>query len=131
MGMRMNAIGLVASDLAASRTFYERLGCDFGTAEPPHIEAQLGSFRLMLDSESFLIESGLIPGPVGERDGFALAVEFDEPAEVDAAYAQFAADGLGVGEPFDAPWGQRYASIQDPDGAHVDLYAWLPGSRPA
>lgn len=27
--------------------------------------------------------------------------------------------------PFDAPWGQRYATVLDPDGNHVDLFAPL------
>jgi uncharacterized glyoxalase superfamily protein PhnB len=29
-------------------------------------------------------------------------------------------------EPWDAFWGQRYASLQDPDGTTVDLFAALP-----
>ena len=28
--------------------------------------------------------------------------------------------------PFDAPWGQRYATVEDPDGTSVDLFAPLP-----
>jgi uncharacterized glyoxalase superfamily protein PhnB len=28
--------------------------------------------------------------------------------------------------PFDAPWGQRYATVLDPDGTSVDLFASLP-----
>jgi uncharacterized glyoxalase superfamily protein PhnB len=40
---------------------------------------------------------------------------------------------LGSGsylEPFDAVWGQRYATVLDPDGVHVDLYASLvPGQE--
>jgi hypothetical protein len=28
-------------------------------------------------------------------------------------------------EPFDAVWGQRYASLRDPDGTGVDLYSPL------
>ena len=28
-------------------------------------------------------------------------------------------------EPYDAPWGQRYATILDPDGNMVDLFALL------
>lgn len=27
--------------------------------------------------------------------------------------------------PFDAPWGQRYATVLDPDGNGVDLFAPL------
>ena len=32
-----------------------------------------------------------------------------------------------VKEPYDAFWGQRYATVHDPDGNAVDLYAALPG----
>jgi uncharacterized glyoxalase superfamily protein PhnB len=43
---------------------------------------------------------------------------------VDAAYGELTAAGHhGEREPFDAPWGQRYAVVQDPDGNGVDLYA--------
>ena len=30
-------------------------------------------------------------------------------------------------KPYDAPWGQRYATILDPDGNMVDLFAPLAG----
>jgi uncharacterized glyoxalase superfamily protein PhnB len=29
-------------------------------------------------------------------------------------------------EPWDAFWGMRYASLRDPDGNAIDLYAQLP-----
>jgi uncharacterized glyoxalase superfamily protein PhnB len=29
-------------------------------------------------------------------------------------------------DPWDAPWGQRYAVVLDPDGTSVDLFAPLP-----
>ena len=32
-----------------------------------------------------------------------------------------------VQEPFDAPWGQRYATVVDPDGYRVDLFCPLSG----
>ena len=34
-----------------------------------------------------------------------------------------AAGHEGHREPWDAVWGQRYASLRDPDGTGVDLYA--------
>jgi len=34
----------------------------------------------------------------------------------------------GIHEPWDAPWGQRYATVLDPDGNAVDLYCPLPAS---
>jgi uncharacterized glyoxalase superfamily protein PhnB len=30
-----------------------------------------------------------------------------------------------VHPPFDAPWGQRYTTVADPDGYRVDVYAPL------
>jgi uncharacterized glyoxalase superfamily protein PhnB len=32
----------------------------------------------------------------------------------------------GHKEPWDAFWGQRYATLRDPDGNGVDLFAQLP-----
>jgi uncharacterized glyoxalase superfamily protein PhnB len=53
-----------------------------------------------------------------------LAVEFDMPADVDEAFAKMVGAGhASIREPFDAFWGQRYATVADPDGNHVDLYA--------
>jgi uncharacterized glyoxalase superfamily protein PhnB len=31
-------------------------------------------------------------------------------------------------EPWDAFWGQRYATVRDPDGNGVDLFAPLPAT---
>ena len=126
MEMTLNAIGLIAADLQVTKSFYERLGCTFDDG-PVHVEATLGSFRLMLDSEAFMRENGFLSDELGVRNSFALAVQCDSAQTVDETYAAFAADGFGVTEPFDAPWGQRYATVHDPDGTHVDLYAWLPG----
>jgi uncharacterized glyoxalase superfamily protein PhnB len=50
-----------------------------------------------------------------------------DPDSLDELYAEFAVEGLGVKQPWDAFWGQRYAVIRDPDGLHLDLYAQLPG----
>jgi hypothetical protein len=35
----------------------------------------------------------------------------------------------GLSELFDAPWGMRYATVCDPDGNGVDLYATQPASN--
>ena len=55
-----------------------------------------------------------------------LAVECESPADVDAVWQQLISLGVElVREPWDAFWGQRYASVKDPDGNNVDLYAAL------
>jgi uncharacterized glyoxalase superfamily protein PhnB len=54
-------------------------------------------------------------------------LECASPAEVDEVYARIVAAGFtSEMEPFDAFWGQRYATLRDPDGNGVDLFAALP-----
>ena len=55
-----------------------------------------------------------------------MAVTSDSPADVDETYASLVASGAGAHhEPWDAFWGQRYATVVDPDGNHIDLFANL------
>ena len=124
-----DAIGIVASDLPRSVAFYRRVGLAFPDVgvDEQHVEADSGSVRVMLDSEE------LIRGLVADWDGtgsgrVGLAVRCSSPDQVDSLYAELAADGFGHTEPYDAFWGQRYASVRDPDGQQVDLYAALPRS---
>ena len=63
-----------------------------------------------------------------EGQSHALAARCDSAAEVDATVARLAALGHRVvREPWDAAWGQRYATVADPDGYRVDLFSPLPG----
>lgn len=49
-----------------------------------------------------------------------------DPAEVDRVDAELVAGGHPSHlEPFDAPWGQRYATVLDPDGDSMDLFTPL------
>jgi len=125
---RIDAIGIVASDVAASVAFYRRLGLPFPDGEPEeHVEAPIGTtgVRVMLDSEAMI--KGLDPAFEGSPHGrIGLAVRLDSPGDVDTLYAELAADGFARTEPYDAPWGQRYAQVADPDGQAVDLYAEMP-----
>jgi uncharacterized glyoxalase superfamily protein PhnB len=50
----------------------------------------------------------------------------DSPAEVDKTHADLVAAGYrSHKDPWDAFWGQRYASVVDPDDNVVDLFAPL------
>lgn len=129
MTATFSAIGIVTGDLAASADFYRRLGCDLGAVhgDEPHLEwAGPGGVRLMWDPVSTVrrLDPDWQP-PVG---GPALALAFDcgTPAALDELVSDLVADGVTVAnEPFDAPWGQRYATVLDPDGNSVDLFAKL------
>ena len=124
------ALGMVTADLPRSLAFYRALGLDIpaDADEAPHVEVTLaGGFKLMWDPISTV--TSFDPdwsAPTGSpRTG--LAFECETPAAVDQAYAAMVAAGFdGHNEPWDADWGQRYASLRDPDGNGVDLFAPLP-----
>lgn len=125
---QLDALGIIVSDMANACTFYRMVGLDIppGAEREGHVEVELaGGFRVMFDTievvESF---SSYEPASGGHRMG--LAVRCSMPAEVDAMYAAIVAAGYeGRLTPFDAAWGQRYATVVDPDGNPVDLYAAL------
>jgi catechol 2,3-dioxygenase-like lactoylglutathione lyase family enzyme len=128
-----SAIGLVATDLARTLAFYRALGLDIPSAadNEPHVEVMLpGGFRLLIDPVSTItsFDPEWTP-PVGGSPRTALAFECADPAEVDATYAAMTSAGFdGHLAPWDAFWGQRYATLRDPDGNGVDLFAALPTS---
>ncbi len=130
MEPRLDAIGIVTSDMAASCRFYALLGVPVG--EPPdgedHFEATLASgIRLMWDSVELMRQ--LDPDwqqPTGHPLG--LAFHCGSAAGVDGTHAAVIEAGFASkSEPWDAFWGQRYAQVVDPDGNTVDLFAPLDG----
>jgi catechol 2,3-dioxygenase-like lactoylglutathione lyase family enzyme len=124
----LNAIGIVASDMARSIRFYQVVGFDVpDTPDEGHVDTFLpNGVRLMLDSEE-TIRSFRPDWKRETGNQVGLALECESPAEVDEIYARVTAAGFhGENEPWDAFWGQRYAQLQDPDGVPVDLYAALP-----
>jgi uncharacterized glyoxalase superfamily protein PhnB len=128
---KLNAIGLIVSDMKVAIAFYERIGLDFGDQVDAeghgHAEAALeGGMRLLLDT----VEGILHFDPDYRRESgdprAALAFQCSTAAEVDELYAALTEAGAtGHKAPWDAFWGQRYAQLRDPDGNGVDLYAAL------
>jgi catechol 2,3-dioxygenase-like lactoylglutathione lyase family enzyme len=129
MAPTFDAIGLAVADMATALAFYRRLGLDIPAEadSEPHAEVELAGVRLMWDTYDIIrsFDPGWEP-PAGEARG-SLAFRCADPAEVDATYATMVEAGHdGHLAPWDAPWGQRYAVLRDPDGNGVDLYAPLP-----
>jgi catechol 2,3-dioxygenase-like lactoylglutathione lyase family enzyme len=129
MKARLDLIGIVVEDMRRSLAFYRELGLDVpeDADDQPHVEATLpGGLRLAWDTEETIrsFEPGWRPPSGGQRIG--LAFRLDSPADVDGAYERLVALGYdGHKEPWDAPWGQRYALVRDPDGNGVDLFCPL------
>ena len=120
------AIGIVTRDMAESVRFYRTLGVDVPDPDGHHLDARLPSgVRLMWDTVELIRQ--IDPGwtdPQGQ--GIALAFECTSPAEVDDVHARLVEAGFrSKHEPYDAFWGQRYATVYDPDGYAVDLFAPL------
>ena len=131
MTPRLDAFGIVVSDMARALAFYRKLGLEFpdGAESEGHVEAQLdGGLRYMLDGEDVIKSFD----PEWERPQSGMhggAFRCESPEEVDRVYGELlAAGGSAHKEPWDAFWGQRYAQVRDPDGTVIDLYAPLPDS---
>jgi catechol 2,3-dioxygenase-like lactoylglutathione lyase family enzyme len=126
---RLDAIGVIVSDMARAIEFYRRVGLEFDeeTGDEVHAEAiGPGGLRVMLDTEASVMSFSSWLPPTGGSPRTALAFLCDSPAEVDRLFADLTgAGGRGHLRPFDAPWGQRYATVHDPDGNAVDLFAPL------
>jgi predicted enzyme related to lactoylglutathione lyase len=126
--MEIAAVAVSATDLARTAAFYELLGFTFPPVEDDtvHLESP-GAVRLMIDSAALLTELNGEPPRPGTSSGFALLAA--SPAEVDDAVARVGGAGhTVVHQPFDAPWGQRYATVADPDGWRLDVYCPLPSA---
>lgn len=125
--MKLSAIGIVCADIEQSLSFYRTLGVDLPefTVDEGHYETQLAEgFRLMLDSHDVMRQFVDDFTPPAINEVIVLAVECGSPAEVDDVHQLLVTSGVeSVREPWDAFWGQRYASVRDPDGNQVDLYA--------
>ncbi|MDO1484993.1 mitomycin C resistance protein [Rhodococcus rhodochrous] len=130
MTIHFSAVGLVVADLDRSFACYRVLGLDLPTEAPeaPHFEVTLpGGLRLMWDT----VESVRSFDPEFEPSsggGAALAFDCGSPEAVDETLAALVEAGcISTKAPWDAFWGQRYASAIDPDGHGLDLFAALPG----
>ena len=124
---KLNAVGIVVSDMARSIRFYRLLGLDVPeTPGEGHVDAFLpNGVRFMLDTEE-VVRSFRPKWTRATGNQIGLALECRSPTEVDEVYSRVTQAGFeGEKEPWDAFWGQRYAQLHDPDGVPVDLYAAL------
>jgi catechol 2,3-dioxygenase-like lactoylglutathione lyase family enzyme len=129
MNPTLDLIGIVVDDMARSLAFYRELGLDLPSDADgqPHVEVTLpGGLRLAFDSADTVRSFDPDWQPPQGSPRIGLAFLCDSPADVDATYERLTAAGYdGHKAPWDAPWGQRYALVRDPDGNSADLFAPL------
>ena len=133
MTPRFDAIGLVVADMAASLSFYRHLGLTIPAEADgaPHAEVGLpGGLRLLFDTVATV--HSFDPEWTSPTGGHRIALAFacGSPGEVDDAHASLIAEGYRSHvDPWDAFWGQRYATVLDPDDNPVDFFAALPEAQ--
>ncbi len=127
IALTSTVIELVSGELRRSLDFYRLLGLTVPEPDGPHVEVELpGGNKLAFDTEDVI--AGMHPGwaPPTSAGRLALAFGLGSPADVDALFERLTDAGHpDVLKPFEAPWGQRYATVTDPDGTTVDLFAPL------
>jgi catechol 2,3-dioxygenase-like lactoylglutathione lyase family enzyme len=122
-------VQIFTTDVQRSIAFYRLLGLPVPEPEgpDPHVDVELpGGNRLSFDAEQTI--AGMHPDwtPSDSAGRVALAFGLESPAEVDMMFERLTTAGHpGSLSPYDAPWGQRYATVHDPDGNIVDLFAPL------
>ena len=128
MAVKPHTIDIVVADMGKALAFYHTLGLDAPEGKADEMQVEIiteGGTTIGLVTEAIIRKTN--PGwitPVGQRVTFACRC--DHADEVDETYARVVAAGyVGLKEPWDAFWGQRYAFLQDPDGNRVDLFAAL------
>lgn len=124
--IRLDAVAVSSKNMSKTVAFYELLGFEFPAWGPDdkHVEpvTKPGDVRLMIDTAELMEQlTGHAPTPPNHS---SFAMLCDSPAEVDsvAAALKDAGHTLTV-EPWDAFWGQRYATVKDPDGYQIDIFA--------
>ena len=126
MEQRVSLITLGVADVAASRTFYERLGWA-SSAEPDSdvVFFQAGGMIVALWSREQLAEDSAVED-TGGWGGITLAHNVRSPAEVDAILAEAGAAGAMIARPgAETFWGGYSGVFVDPDG-----HAWEIAHNP-
>lgn len=127
MQPRLDLIGMVVQDMARSLAFYRHLNLELPPEadREPHVETTLpGGLRLAWDTVETIRSFDPDWAPPTGGPAMGLAFRLNTPAEVDALYEKLVSLGYeGHKEPWDAFWGHRYATLHDPDGHGVDLFA--------
>lgn len=124
--MSLDAIGLVSDDVSATSAFYQLLGLTLEAVGEGHYEATTASgVRLMVDTVD-LIKRINPDWTKPEGSKVVLCFKQDSSKAVDSCYQKLVdAGAVSQASPWDAFWGQRYASVFDPDGNQVDIFADL------
>jgi catechol 2,3-dioxygenase-like lactoylglutathione lyase family enzyme len=114
---RISAVTLATGDMATAVRFYRALGFTIRSG------GERSAFTSLRAGSSFL---NLIARPAYRRSWWGRVIFY--VSDVDAFHARALAAGLQPDTaPADAPWGERFFHITDPDGHELSFARPLPG----
>jgi catechol 2,3-dioxygenase-like lactoylglutathione lyase family enzyme len=109
----ISAVTLVTADMSASAAFYTALGFATTIGGPDAAFTTYG-----LEGGFLNVQLDLEHAPIAAIWGRVIFWVDD----VDAVYARAVAQGyVPLTEPADAPWGERYFHVHDPDGHEISF----------
>lgn len=115
MIQHISAVTFAVSDMARSIEFYRKLGFQlvYGGDDT--------AFSSLKAAEAFV---NLVPNPRYEHRWWGRVIFRVD--DVDAHYRALQAQGLMPEPPRDAPWGERFFHVADPDGHELSFAELLP-----
>ena len=123
-----SAVSIVTHNMGEAIEFYSHIGLRLATGSPTddHAEFEGDGVRIMLDTEDLIAQlDSTWQRPKGGH-AIALAFRCATPKEVDDLFETLVNHGAEPRtQPWDAFWGQRYASVLDPDRNQIDLFCEL------
>jgi predicted enzyme related to lactoylglutathione lyase len=123
MEAHVSRMNILVEDMGKSLSFYKLLGFTFSEEnyESGYVEERTpNGFRISWWKRSAM--DGVVADKPATGYRVEIAVRCPGREGVDAVHQRIVDAGYtSVRPPFDSPWGQRYAFVEDPDGNLVGL----------
>lgn len=119
----LSRLNILVQDMRTALAFYRLLGFRFAEGDDGanYVEVRTpNGFRISWWQRDDM--QSVVPDTPASGHSVEIAVRCPGRAGVDATFQRIVDAGYAaIRPPFDAPWGQRYAFVEDPDGNLVGL----------
>jgi len=133
MGIRFGMIAIFVNDLQKTVEFYrDVIGLEAKEFDESYVKFNHDSIRFVVFERTVVPKYlGIIPAyPDGLNGTFELAIDLPHFEDVDREFNRVVKAGARpVAEPNDMPWGQRSATIVDPDGNLIEFGSFNRGNK--
>ena len=115
---QISAITLAVTNMDETITFYKKLGLEISYREE---DSGFTTFRVGNDALNLVLVPSKVEGWWGR-----VIIRVNS---VDSIYEHIKVSGLTPEKPKDAPWGERFFHIWDPDGHEISFAESLPENQ--